>query len=278
VEQQVLRKGLCLMSPAAKRGASAAIGALLLYPLVSPAVAQQAGPQPPASAVAQANAPKKAAPKRAAASKSTAAPDKAEGKTDAATAQSHVEAGINALEAGKHDAAVGSLSSALAAGSLPSAQTARALYYRGVAYRKQGKPALAVSDLTSALWLKGALTDQQRADATQQRAGAYRDAGLSDQAPPVVERTAATTSNVTTSSVGQSSQRSAGESESGLGKFFGSLFGGGSTTPAATAAAAPTALQPDGPAPKPWGANTQVQTAVPAVKSPWTATTRLGGP
>ena len=46
---------------------------------------------------------------------------------------------------------------------------AKALFYRGVAYRQQRKPAQAISDLTSALWLKGGLGGSDRADALQQR-------------------------------------------------------------------------------------------------------------
>ena len=48
------------------------------------------------------------------------------------------------------DQAAQALSQALQ-GGLPSRQMAKALYHRGVAYRRQGKPAQAISDLTSAL-------------------------------------------------------------------------------------------------------------------------------
>ena len=109
--------------------------------------------------------------------------DQAPAKLDAAAAQQQVEAGINALEAGKLDNAAAALSAGLGAGSLPAGQTARALYYRGITYRRQNKPALAISDFTSALWLKGGLSEQQRADALQNRSAAYREAGLPDQAP-----------------------------------------------------------------------------------------------
>ncbi|HXF52512.1 MAG TPA: tetratricopeptide repeat protein, partial [Hyphomicrobiaceae bacterium] len=115
----------------------------------------------------------------------------ASAKPDAAAAQKLVESGINALEAGRVDGAVASLSSAIASGSLPGPQMARALYYRGVAYRKQGKPALAIADLTSALWLRGGLTGNLRQEALQARAAAYREAGLPDPSASDAVRTTA---------------------------------------------------------------------------------------
>lgn len=103
---------------------------------------------------------------------------KGEAKKDAAGAQKALESGIKSFEAGKLDPAVASLTSAISSGALQSQQMARALYFRGVAFRKQGKPAQAISDLTSALWLKGGLSDTERAAAIDNRAGAYREAGL----------------------------------------------------------------------------------------------------
>jgi hypothetical protein len=88
------------------------------------------------------------------------------------------EAGAKAFEAGKYAPAIQSLSAALSAGGLSSQQMAKALYYRGVAYRKTGKSAQAISDLTSSVWLKNGLSDSDRAAAMDQRQGAYREAGL----------------------------------------------------------------------------------------------------
>ena len=65
-------------------------------------------------------------------------------------------------------------------GGLPSAQMPRLLYYRGLVFRKLGKPGFAVSDLTSALWLKNGLSEAERADATKMRALAFHEAGISD--------------------------------------------------------------------------------------------------
>jgi hypothetical protein len=93
------------------------------------------------------------------------------------------EAGAKAFEAGKFTSAIQSLSSALSIGGLSSEQMAKALYYRGVAYRKTGKSAQAISDLTSAVWLKNGLSDADRAAATENRQAAYQEAGLGNATP-----------------------------------------------------------------------------------------------
>jgi hypothetical protein len=94
------------------------------------------------------------------------------------------EAGAKAFEAGKLGEAAQAMSTALAAGGLTSAQMAKALYYRGVAYRKEGKTAQAISDLTAAIWLKNGLSDADRAAAIDSRQGAYREAGLESPTEP----------------------------------------------------------------------------------------------
>ncbi len=106
-------------------------------------------------------------------------------KKDPAAAERSYAAGVKAFEAGKMAEAVQSLSAALANGGLPAPQMAKALYYRGAAYRKQEKPAQAISDLTTAVWLKGGLSDADKAQAIEQRQMAYREAGLGDTAPPI---------------------------------------------------------------------------------------------
>lgn len=120
-------------------------------------------------ALAQAS---KKAPAKAAAPKS----DEEAG----AQAMKAYDAGVRAWQSGKPDGAVENLNAAIAAGKLPQQQMARALYYRGLAYRKQGKPALAISDLQSALWLKGALSEAERNEALSARAAAYKEAGVAD--------------------------------------------------------------------------------------------------
>jgi len=109
------------------------------------------------------------------------APSKAAGKaeTSAATKTSY-ENGVKAYQAGRYQNAVDQLSTALRGGGLSSAAMARGLYYRGLAYKQLNKPGLAISDLTSALWLKNGLSDEERKAATAERAEAYKAAGLGD--------------------------------------------------------------------------------------------------
>src|ERR1700674_1946451 len=112
----------------------------------------------------QSTAPKK---KAGAANKpADAAADQTSGAADekqkiAELAQRTLDAGIKASQAGKSDEAIKALDAALHAG-LNGQQTARALYYRGLTNRKLGKPGLAISDLTSALWLKDGLVGPER--------------------------------------------------------------------------------------------------------------------
>src|SRR5262249_58609784 len=93
-------------------------------------------------------------------------------------AQRAVEHAAKLIDAGKTEQAVQALSATLAGGNLPPATMARALLLRGSAYRQQKKPAQAIADFTSALWLKGGLSESDRADGLRQRAAAYSEAGL----------------------------------------------------------------------------------------------------
>lgn len=113
--------------------------------------------------------------------KDKAAAKAAAEKKAAEEAQKAYAAGSRAYESGKSEQAIQLLTTALRGGGLPTVQMARALYLRGLAYRKSGKPGLAISDLTSALWLKNGLSETDRADATAKRSEAYREAGLDEQ-------------------------------------------------------------------------------------------------
>ena len=129
----------------------------------------------------QATAPKKKAgatdkPADAAADPKNSAAD--EKQKIAELSQRTLDAGIKALQAGKSDEAVKAFDAALH-GGLNGQQIARALYYRGLANRKLGKPGLAISDLTSALWLKDGLVGPDREAALKNRAAAYQEAGIS---------------------------------------------------------------------------------------------------
>jgi tetratricopeptide (TPR) repeat protein len=160
-------------------------------------------------------------------------------KQNVADAQRAIEAAAKLLQAGKTEEAVQNLTAVLAGGKLPPALMAKALYYRGIAYRKQDKPAQAISDLTSALWLKGGLSDADRADAMENRAAAYRQAGLPDQAGGKVGSVAVRsstgssgwstgTTTAPAASLASDTQSSSASSASsgGLSGFWASLFGG----------------------------------------------------
>lgn len=105
-------------------------------------------------------------------------------KSDSANQRAYA-AGTRAFEAGDMATAERQLTAALDGGGLPSAQMARALYLRGSALRRLGKPAQAISDLTTAVWLKGGLSDTDKAKANEERQLAYREAGLGDTPPPI---------------------------------------------------------------------------------------------
>lgn len=107
-------------------------------------------------------------------------------KQDPVEAQRAIETAGKLVKSGKAEQAVQSLTATLAAGNLPPAVMAKALYVRGLAYREQKRPAQAISDLTSALWLKGGLGGDARADAQKQRIEAYADAGLTEHGQALV--------------------------------------------------------------------------------------------
>ena len=161
-------------------------------------------------------------------------------KQDPAEAQRTVEAAAKLLEGGKTDQAVQTLTTTISGGNLPPAIMAKALLYRGMAYRNQQKPAQAISDITSALWLKGGLSPTDRTSALQQRAAAYQEAGLTESGEPLPkvsapkERPAQTSSSwgaaTTTSGTDTASASQTSQSGGGWNIFGGGLFGGGSSS------------------------------------------------
>jgi SPOR domain len=215
----------------------------------------------------------------AAAKKQQEEPAEAAGDDKAKTAalvQQTFDAGIKAYGVGKNEEALRALEAAMR-GGLPSAQMPRALYHRGLAFRKLGKPGFAVSDLTSALWLKNGLSEAERADAIKVRALAYNEAGISD-VPPVPQSSyaeaptlpgqsnAAPTQTAVAGGAPAASNAPAAPaptttSSGGVGGFFSSLFGGGSSSeekpaaaPTTTASIAPTDSSG-------WGGTTEVSAA-----------------
>jgi cell division septation protein DedD len=188
-------------------------------------------------------------------------PATAKKKHDPAEVQRAIDNAGKLIEAGKADQAIQVLSATLAAGNLPPASMAKALLYRGIAYRQQKKPAQAISDFTSALWLKGGLSESDRADGLRQRTAAYAEAGLNQtgEASPVAagketrgkDRTASPASSVpwsdgpTGSAPAPASaltqEPSAPAAAGGGWNLFANLFSGGSGSAWATQAAAPAA-------------------------------------
>jgi hypothetical protein len=264
-----------------------------------------AGPshaQAPQAQPAQA-APAKAA--RAPAKAKTAPAEQAEDgqavtepkKKDPAEALRSVDTGIKLLQSGKAEQAIQTFSAAIAAGNLPPPQMARALYHRGVAYRKANKPAQAISDLTSALWLKNGLQDADRQDAVKQRADAYREAGLPDQTGedgrPAgaaqsgrATRNAAAAPGATTGAPGVTTAALAPEpaaQPASTGGLFANLFGGfgkqaQAAAPAATAQApAKPPAAPAQAASSAWSSEPTVTTAKPT-KQPAPVRTAAAAP
>lgn len=194
--------------------------------------------------------------------------------------QQAFDAGIKAYGAGKNEEAIRAFEAAIR-GGLPSAQMPRLLYYRGLVFRKLGKPGFAVSDLTSALWLKNGLSEAERADATKMRALAFQEAGISDvpavpqssyaEAPALPGQIPAAAGTQTASAGGAPASATSNapaaptptSSSGGVSGFFSSLFGGGSSSeekppepaPSATASIANEAPAADSAG---WGGTTEV--------------------
>lgn len=97
-----------------------------------------------------------------------------------AAAKKAYDAGLKEYAAGRHQNAIGQLTIAVKAGVLSASEMAKALYTRGLAYKRENKPGLAISDLTSAIWLKNGLSPSDQKSAIAERSEAYRMAGLED--------------------------------------------------------------------------------------------------
>jgi hypothetical protein len=89
-----------------------------------------------------------------------------------------LDGAAKSLEAGNADAAMTALEGVLAGGGLSNAHMARALYLRGLAHRKKGRPAQAIADLSSAVWLKDGLSEKDRAAALGARSEVSREVGV----------------------------------------------------------------------------------------------------
>jgi hypothetical protein len=103
-------------------------------------------------------------------------PARAEPVESDIASEKQLRTGIRAYVTGDSKSAADSLSAALQ-GTLTSSQTASALLYRGLAYRKQGMPGRALSDLTRALQQANGLSEAERSDAEENRSLASQEAG-----------------------------------------------------------------------------------------------------
>lgn len=195
--------------------------------------------------------------KKAATPKKKAAAD--DSKADQGAALKQLDTAQKALDAGKPELAVNQANAVMSLPGIDARAMARALVIRGMAFKKQGKPAQAMADLQSALYIKNGLNDAERTAASQARSEAYREAGLPE--PQAIgaprQTTAPATPRVQTAATPQPEAPKPPPAASG-GNFFTNLFGGGappaappapaaqqpSTPPATTASVAPPAPTP----------------------------------
>lgn len=92
--------------------------------------------------------------------------------------------GHASLDSGNYEAAVRQFSATVNDTDSTEAQIAEALYLRGVAYRRMGNPARAISDIGAAIWL--GLSGSDKARALVNKGLAYRAVGLSSQAEAAI--------------------------------------------------------------------------------------------
>ena len=90
-----------------------------------------------------------------------------------------LKSGAASLAAGKYSDAVRQLSATINSDNASQGDAAKALYLRGIAYRKMGEPARAAADLGAAIWL--GLPEPDRVKALVNRGLAFRAAGLSKE-------------------------------------------------------------------------------------------------
>jgi hypothetical protein len=107
---------------------------------------------------------------------------------------------------------------------------AKALYTRGIAYKKLNKPGLAISDLTSALWLKNGLIGSERETATAERSEAYKMAGIQDTGKGA-EHVIADTATNSGPNAGSAGLSAAAIAQAAAGSKSGTAEGSDAATP-----------------------------------------------
>src|SRR5262245_46159000 len=135
-----------------------------------------------------------------------------------------LKGGAASIAAGKYSDAVRQLSATINSEAASPGEAAKALYLRGIAYRKLNEPARAAADLGAAVWL--GLPEPDRVKALVNRGLAYRAAGLSNEAEAELA----------------SARKVGGSSE--VDKLIAE--GGGATESAASLAAFSTEVRPGG--------------------------------
>jgi len=194
-----------------------------------------------------------------------------------------LKSGVASLTAGKYDAAVRQLSATINDENATPGQAAKALYLRGIAYRKLGQQGAAIADLGAALWLGLPAADKVRA--LVNKGLAYKAAGLSSQGDAAIAqaRSASSSSAVDkviaedsggggvasadpgtfNTEVSSGGGESASSGESVWSRLVPS-FGGSSSSPPPAPAPTPSAPTETAAAPPPtagWGASVSDETA-----------------
>ena len=173
--------------------------------------------------------------KEGAAASSDASPGGAKKQRDPADIEKALASAQKSLSAGKADVAAKQMDSLINAGGLDPRSVARALALRGHANRKLGKPAQAIADLQSALYVKNGLSETERTSALEARAQAHREAGLPEPASPTATtvksdaRPADTRVSTPIATATVPEKAAAPASSGGVGGFFSNLFGGSKT-------------------------------------------------
>ena len=189
--------------------------------------------------------------------------------------------GAASLNSGNYNAAVRQLSAAVNDRNSSKGQAAKALYLRGVAYRKLSQPGRAISDLGAAIWLGLPQSDKVRA--LVNKGLAYKAAGLSSQGDAELARARSASSSATVQRLisedggaGAATADSVEVSSSGQSQSSESLWSrwvpsfGGDATPRPKATPTP----PPAAAPEP----SSTRTAAAAPTSGWGAQVSDGPP
>ncbi len=197
------------------------------------------------------------------------AAQKKQAKLTLKEAKERLRSGYDALQAQKPKDAASAFSQALRSGHLSRNEIARALYYRGQAYRLLKKPANAIADFNGAIWLENALSKRDRAEALKMRDAAYNDAGIGrrpsssntasiaakpSSQPSIAQPSIALSTASDWQPTETNANSDAAKDTNSFGSFFGGLFTPGSNNKNSTA---PSQNPPTRSASSAWTSSTQ---------------------